>query len=146
MVTLWFGKVPNEFKIETDSTTEIFGNDGVTKVAELTTNKSVNTATVTVTNEDYFANLPEEKQISALFTVVWADNVELNKSYPIDIPGAGVYNLTRIVPDEDPTGFTKWGVQDTNDPNYINWYIRVNKYANPYEGVSIQDTIPEGKY
>ena len=138
-------KVPNEFKVETDSTTEIFGNDGVTKVAELTTNKSVNTATVTVTNEDYFANLPEEKQISALFTVVWADNVELNKSYPIDIPGAGVYNLTRIVPDEDPTGFTKWGVQDTNDPNYINWYIRVNKYANPYEGVSIQDTIPEGQ-
>ena len=53
--------------------------------------------------------------------------------------------MTRIVPDEDPTGFTKWGVQDTNDPNYINWYIRVNKYANPYEGVSIQDTIPEGQ-
>lgn len=56
-------KVPNEFKIESDSTTEIFGNDGVTKVAELTTNKSANTATVTVSNEDYFANLPEEKQI-----------------------------------------------------------------------------------
>ncbi len=87
--------------------------------------------------------LPEEKQ-TALFTVVWADNAELNKSYPIDIR-AGVYNLTCIVPDEDPTGFTKWGVQDTNDPNYINWYIRVNKYANPYEGVSIQDTTPEGQ-
>ena len=53
--------------------------------------------------------------------------------------------MARIVSDEDPAGFTKWGVQDTNDPNYINWYIRVlNMLKNPYEGVSIQDTIPEG--
>ena len=138
-------KVPNEFKIESDTTTDIFGNDGVTKVAELTTNKEANTATVTVSNEDYFANLPEERKITSLFTVVWADNVELYKSYPIDIPGAGVYNLTRIVPDEDPTGFSKWGVQDANDPNYINWYIRVNRYANSFEDVTIQDTIPEGQ-
>jgi len=138
-------KVPNEFKIESDTTTDIFGNDGITKVAELTTNKEANTATVTVSNEEYFANLPEDRKITSLFTVVWADNVELYKSYPIDIPGAGVYNLTRIVPDVDPTGFTKWGVQDANDPNYINWYIRVNRYANSFEDVTIQDTIPEGQ-
>jgi LPXTG cell wall surface protein len=138
-------KVPNEFKIESDTTTDIFGNDGVTKVAELTTNKEANTATVTVSNEEYFANLPEDRKITSLFTVVWADNIELYKSYPIDIPGAGVYNLTRIVPDVDSTGFTKWGVQDANDPNYINWYIRVNRYANSFEDVTIQDTIPEGQ-
>ncbi len=33
------------------------------------------------------------------------------------------------VPDVDPTGFTKWGVQDSDDPNYVNWRIRVNRYA-----------------
>ncbi len=27
--------------------------------------------------------------------------------------------------------------------DYINWYIRGDMH-NPYEGVSIQDTIPEG--
>ena len=89
---------------------------------------------------------PEEKQISALFTVVWADNVELNKSYPIDIPGAGVYNLTRIVPDEDPTGFTKWGVQDTNDPNYINWYIRVNNMLILMKAFRFKIQSLKGKY
>ena len=62
----------------------------------------------------------------ASFTVVWADHVEKNKEYEINIPGAGVYHLTRIVPDVDPTGFTKWGVQDSDDPNYVNWRIRVN--------------------
>ena len=71
---------------------------------------------------------------------------ELNKSYPIDIPGAGVYNLTRIVPDEDPTGFTKWGVQDSDDPNYVNWCIRVNRYAKSYTGVKLEILFQKDKF
>ena len=137
-------QVPNEFKIEQDSTTDLRAADG-TVIAQLTTNKAANTATVTVTNQDYFANLPEDKKITALFTVVWADSVKLDTPYKITIPGAGVYNLTRIVPDEDPTGFTKWGVQDSSDPNYVNWRIRINRYAKQLTNVNIADTIPEGQ-
>ena len=137
-------QVPNEFKIEQDSTTDLRAADG-TVIAKLTTNKAANTATVTVTNQDYFANLPENKQITALFTVVWADSVKLDTPYKITIPGAGVYNLTRTVPDEDPTGFTKWGVQDSSDPNYVNWRIRINRYAKQLTNVNIADTIPEGQ-
>ena len=77
--------------------------------------------------------------------MVWADDVELNKEYSIDIPGAGAYRLTRIVPDDDPTGYTKWGVQDADDPNYVNWRIRINRYVKPVTGVKIEDTIPEGQ-
>ena len=137
-------QVPNEFKIEQDSTTDLRAADG-TVIAKLTTNKAANTATVTVTNQDYFANLPEDKKITALFTVVWADSVKLDTPYKITIPGAGVYNLTRTVPDEDPTGFTKWGVQDSSDPNYVNWRIRINRYARQLTNVNIADTIPEGQ-
>ena len=100
-------QVPNEFKIEQDSTTDLSAADG-TVIAKLTTNKAANTATVTVTNQDYFAKMPENKQITALFTVVWADSVVKDKPYNITFPGAGNYTLTRIVPDDDPTGFTKW--------------------------------------
>ena len=137
-------QVPNEFKIEQDLTTDLRAADG-TVIAQLTTNKATNTAKVTVTNQDYFANLPEDKKITALFTVVWADSVKLDTPYKITIPGAGVYNLTRIVPDEDPTGFTKWGVQDSSDPNYVNWRIRINRYAKQLTNVNIADTIPEGQ-
>ena len=137
--------VPNEFKIEKDSTTELKAPDGQTTIAELTTSKADNTATVKVTNAAYFANLSENKEITALFTVVWADSVKLNTPYQINIPGDQVYTLTRIVPDDDPTGFTKWGVQDSDDPNYVNWRIRVNRYAKSYTGVNIQDTIPDGQ-
>ena len=137
-------QVPNEFKIEQDSTTDLRAADG-TVIAKLTTNKAANTATVTVTNQDYFANLPENKQITALFTVVWADSVVKDKPYNITFPGAGNYTLTRIVPDDDPTGFTKWGVQDSSDPNYVNWRIRINRYARQLTNVNIADTIPEGQ-
>ena len=51
--------------------------------------------------------------------------------------------MTRIVPDDDPTGYTKWGVQDADDPNYVNWRIRINRYVKPVTGVKIEDTIPE---
>ena len=137
--------VPNEFQIERDTTTDIFGKDGATKIAELTTNKAENKATVTITNAEYFKNLSENKELTALFTVVWAKHVQLNKEYSIDIPGAGNYKLTRIVPDDDPTGFTKWGVQDADDPNYVNWRIRINRYVRSITDVRIEDTIPEGQ-
>ena len=136
--------VPNEFKIEVDSITDLKAPNGDT-IATLTTEKATNTAKITVTNEEYFKKFNENKQIVASFTVVWADHVEKNKEYEINIPGAGVYHLTRIVPDVDPTGFTKWGVQDSDDPNYVNWRIRVNRYAKSYTGVNIQDTIPDGQ-
>ena len=136
--------VPNEFKIEVDSTTDLKAPNGET-IATLTTEKATNTAKITVTNGEYFNKFNESKQIVASFTVVWADHVEKNKEYEINIPGAGVYHLTRIVPDVDPTGFTKWGVQDSDDPNYVNWRIRVNRYAKSYTGVKIEDTIPDGQ-
>ena len=136
--------VPNEFKIEVDSTTDLKAPNGET-IATLTTEKATNTAKITVTNGEYFKKFNENKQIVASFTVVWADHVEKNKEYEINIPGAGVYHLTRIVPDVDPTGFTKWGVQDSDDPNYVNWRIRVNRYAKSYTGVKLEDTIPEGQ-
>ena len=138
-------KVPKEFKVERDITTDIYAKDGATKIAELQTNAATNSATVTITNEEYFKNLTEDRELTALFTVVWADDVELNKEYSIDIPGAGTYRLTRIVPDDDPTGYTKWGVQAADDPNYVNWRIRINRYVKPVTGVKIEDTIPEGQ-
>ena len=138
-------KVPKEFKVERDIETDIYAKDGATKIAELQTNAATNSATVTITNEEYFKNLTEDRELTALFTVVWAGDVELNKEYSIDIPGAGTYRLTRIVPDDDPTGYTKWGVQDADDPNYVNWRIRINRYVKPVTGVKIEDTIPEGQ-
>ena len=71
--------VPNEFKIEVDSTTDLKAPNGET-IASLTTEKATNTAKITVTNEEYFKKFNENKQIVASFTVVWADHVERTRN------------------------------------------------------------------
>ena len=82
--------VPNEFKIEVDSV-EFESSERWNCIAD--TEKATNTAKITVTNEEYFKKFNENKQIVASFTVVWADHVEKNKEYEINIPGVQEFTI-----------------------------------------------------
>ena len=136
--------VPNVFQVEATGVTEVSAGGEV--VGNVVVDPATNTATLTITNEAYFAKLNEEKTLTMSFTAVWADSVPKNVVQNFTMPGAGDYALTRIVVDEDPTGYTKWGVQNKDNPELIDWRIRVNRYAK--EGVTnvvIKDAIPEGQ-
>ena len=138
--------VPSVFRVEQSGPVEIKAGDNVTTVASLTTNPANNTATITITNADYYAHLNENKSLTALFTAVWADSTPKNIEQTFDLPGAGEYKLMRIVPDVDPTGYTKWGNQDRDNPELVNWRIRINRYAKPgIVNAMVRDTIPEGQ-
>ena len=54
--------VPNEFKIEVDSSTDLKTPNGET-IASLTTEKATNTAKITVTNEEYFKSLMKTNKL-----------------------------------------------------------------------------------
>ena len=136
--------VPNVFQVEATGVTEVSAGGQV--VGNVVVDPATNTATLTITNEAYFAKLNEEKTLTMSFTAVWADSVPKNVVQNFTMPGAGDYALTRIVVDEDPTGYTKWGVQNKDNPELIDWRIRVNRYAKA--GVTnavIKDAIPEGQ-
>ena len=136
--------VPNVFQVETTGLTEVSAGGQV--VGNVVVDPATNTATLTITNEAYFAKLNEEKTLTMSFTAVWGDSVPKNVVQNFTMPGAGDYALTRIVVDEDPTGYTKWGVQNKDNPELIDWRIRVNRYAKA--GVTnavIKDAIPEGQ-
>lgn len=136
--------VPNVFQVEATGLTEVSAGGQV--VGNVVVDPATNTATLTITNEAYFAKLNEEKTLTMSFTAVWADSVPKNVVQNFTMPGAGDYALTRIVVDEDPTGYTKWGVQNKDNPELIDWRIRVNRYAKA--GVTnavIKDAIPEGQ-
>ena len=136
--------VPNVFQVEATGVTEVSAGGEV--VGNVVVDPATNTATLTITNEAYFAKLNEEKTLTMSFTAVWADSVPKNVVQNFTMPGAGDYALTRIVVDEDPTGYTKWGVQNKDNPELIDWRIRINRYAKA--GVTnavIKDAIPEGQ-
>ncbi|MBP2622405.1 Spy0128 family protein [Streptococcus oricebi] len=134
--------VPSTFALEASPVTNLTGSDG-TVVGTLTVNPTTNVATITITNEDYFKAHPDDKTIKALFTATWAPSVPRNVEQTFTVPGLGEYKLTRVVPDNDPTGYTKWGGQDKNDPTLVNWRVRVNRYASEdVTNAVIKDTIP----
>ena len=136
--------VPNVFQVEATGVTEVSAGGQV--VGNVVVDPATNTATLTITNEAYFAKLNEEKTLTMSFTAVWADSVPKNVVQNFTMPGAGDYALTRIVVDEDPTGYTKWGVQNKDNPELIDWRIRVNRYAKSgVTNVVIKDAIPEGQ-
>ena len=109
--------VPNVFQVEATGLTEVSAGGEV--VGNVVVDPATNTATLTITNEAYFAKLNEEKTLTMSFTAVWADSVPKNVVQNFTMPGAGDYALTRIVVDEDPTGYTKWGVQNKDNPELI---------------------------
>ncbi|KXT79842.1 hypothetical protein STRDD11_02153 [Streptococcus sp. DD11] len=136
-------KVPQQFKIERAAEENLTAPDGTTVIAKLVTDPVTGTATVTVTNAAYFAANPDSKRISASFTVVWADNMPYNQEQEVHFPGARTYKLKRIKVDEEPQGYSKWGVQDSKDPNYVNWRIRVNRDVQNLGQVVVEDAIPD---
>ena len=137
-------RVPSQFKIERTLEENISAPDG-TVVAKLVTDPVTNTATITVTNAEYFAKMPDTKRIQSSFTVVWADNMPYDQEQEVNFPGARTYRLKRIKVDEEPQGYSKWGVQESKDPNYVNWRIRVNRDVQNLGQVVIEDAIPEGQ-
>jgi len=136
--------VPSQFKIERTLEENISAPDG-TVVAKLVTDPVSNTANITVTNAEYYAKMPDAKRIQSSFTVVWADDMPYDQEREVNFPGARTYRLKRIKVDEEPQGYSKWGVQDSKDPNYVNWRIRVNRDVQNLGQVVIEDAIPEGQ-
>ena len=135
-------RVPSQFKIERTLEENISAPDG-TVVAKLVTDPVSNTANITVTNAEYYAKMPDAKRIQSSFTVVWADDMPYDQEREVNFPGARTYRLKRIKVDEEPQGYSKWGVQDSKDPNYVNWRIRVNRDVQNFGQVVIEDAIPE---
>lgn len=85
-------RVPSQFKIERTLEENISAPDG-TVVAKLVTDPVTNTATITVTNAEYFAKMPDTKRIQSSFTVVWADNMPYDQEQEVNFPGARTYRL-----------------------------------------------------
>lgn len=136
--------IPSVFQLERLTSQDITSPTGVV-IAKMVADPATSTATVTITNADYFAHLNEQKKISFLMTVVWNDATPYNVPQTFTFQGAPTYTLTRIKVDEEPQGYSKWGTQDKTNPNYINWRIRVNRDVTNMGQVVIQDAIPAGQ-
>lgn len=99
------------------------------------------TQTVTTVFNDYFKNHPINKQMSLKLDAKWTDKVESGK--PVTVNFNGTVKTVQIG-EEGPLPsdelLSKWGSQDKNDPQVINWTLRLNTARKVLKNAVLKDT------
>ena len=135
--------LPEEVKFQTSYEFDVHNPEKAVvgkATADAVTNK------VTTVFNDYFKNHPLNKSMSLELDASWSDKVVPNKPVTANFNGTLV---TTNVGDSGVIGkdelISKWGSQDKNDPNVINWTARVNYAKRVLNYVKIIDEMSENQ-
>lgn len=95
---------------------------------------------VNITFNNVFESKPLNKHISMTFDAKWNDTVKPEETVPLNFSGT-IVNVT-LAKEEGPTPgelLAKWGSQDKDDAQVINWTIRVNSDSNTISNATLRD-------
>lgn len=95
---------------------------------------------VNITFNNVFETKPLNKHISMTFDAKWNDTVKPEETVPLNFSGT-IVNVT-LAKEEGPTPgelLAKWGSQDKDDAQVINWTIRVNSDSNTISNATLRD-------
>lgn len=107
---------------------------------------NANTGKVTVSFNDYFTRLPENKELFLQFNLTVNREV-VTESGPVTVTiGSKVYKFLY----QKDTGLIdeyemKYGYQDDKDPSIIKWRIILNAYQDMIRGMTITDHFGDGQ-
>lgn len=100
----------------------------------------ITSGVVTITFNNVFESKPLNKHISMTFDAKWNDTVKPEETVPLNFSGT-IVNVT-LAKEEGPTPgelLAKWGSQDKDDAQVINWTIRVNSDSNTISNATLRD-------
>lgn len=104
---------------------------------------STNVATQTVTTifNDYFKNHPLNKQMSLKLDAKWTDAVESGKPVTVNFNGTvKTFEIAEEGPLPTDELLSKWGSQNKDNPQIINWTLRLNTARQVLNYAKLQDT------
>ena len=130
-------ELPKEIGLQTSFDFDVYNNSDV--VGKASADAQANKITTTFNN--YFTEHPLNKKMSLKFDAKWLDIVEPGK--PITVNFNGTVKTFEIA-DENPIPtdelLSKWGWQDKNDPQVINWTLRLNTARKVLNNAILSDT------
>lgn len=136
-------QLPKEITFQTNYDFDVHNPDNVVVGKATADNKA---GTVTTVFNDYFKNHPLNKQMSLKLDAKWTDAVDSGKPVTVNFNGTLV---TTQIGEEKEIGkdelISKWGSQDENDPNTINWTVRLNYARKVLNYVTIIDEMSENQ-
>lgn len=130
-------ELPKEIGLQTSFDFDVYNNENVVGKA----NADAQTRVITTTFNNYFTEHPLNKKMSLKFDTKWLDVVEPGKPVTVNFDGT-VKTFTIAEEGPLPTDelLSKWGSQNKDNPQVINWTLRLNTARQVLNYAKLQDT------
>lgn len=130
-------ELPKEIGLQTSFDFDVYNNENIVGKASA----DAQTRVITTTFNNYFTEHPLNKVMSLKFDAKWTDVVTPGK--PVTANFNGTVKTFEIA-DENPIPtdelLSKWGWQDKDDPQIINWTLRLNTARKVLNNAILSDT------
>lgn len=130
-------ELPKEIGLQTSFDFDVYNNSDIVGKA----NADAQARTITTTFNNYFTEHPLNKKMSLKFDAKWLDVVEPGKPVTVNFDGT-VKTFTIAEEGPLPTDelLSKWGSQNKDNPQVINWTLRLNTARQVLNYAKLQDT------
>lgn len=130
-------ELPKEIGLQTNFDFDVYNNENVVGKA----NADAQTRKITTTFNNYFTEHPLNKKMSLKFDAKWLDIVEPGKPVTVNFDGTV---KTFTIGEEGPLPtdelLSKWGSQNKDNPQIINWTLRLNTARQVLNNALLSDT------
>ena len=130
-------ELPKEIGLQTSFDFDVYNNDNVVGKA----NADAQTRKITTAFNNYFTEHPLSKKMSLKFDAKWTDVVTPGKPVTVNFNGTvKTFEIADGNPIPTDELLSKWGWQDKNDPQIINWTLRLNTARQVLNNAVLSDT------
>ena len=130
-------ELPKEIGLQTSFDFDVYNNENIVGKA----NADAQARKITTTFNNYFTEHPLNKKMSLKFDAKWLDIVEPGKPVTVNFNGTvKTFEIADGNPIPTDEMLSKWGWQDKNDPQIINWTLRLNTARKVLNNAILSDT------
>lgn len=130
-------ELPKEIGLQTSFDFDVYNNENVVGKA----NADAQSRKITTTFNDYFTSHPLNKKMSLKFDAKWTDVVTPGKPVTVNFDGTvKTFEIGEEGPLPTDELLSKWGSQNKQDPQVINWTLRLNTARKVLNNAVLSDT------
>lgn len=130
-------ELPKEIGLQTSFDFDVYNNSDVIGKASA----DAQARKITTTFNNYFTEHPLNKKMSLKFDAKWTDVVTPGKPVTVNFDGTvKTYTIAEEGPLPGDELLSKWGSQNKENPQIINWTLRLNTARQVLEYAKLKDT------
>lgn len=130
-------QLPDQIGLQTSFDFDVYNGENVVGKA----NADAQERKITTTFNNYFTEHPLNKKMSLKFDAKWTDVVTPGKPVTVNFNGTvKTFEIADGSPIPTDELLSKWGWQDKNDPQIINWTLRLNTARKVLNNAILSDT------